>query len=142
MARKDMTPGEAFTSIVVTFGIDGCDERDIHPDVRAHVPALAQRGFLYREGRDVKPGMDKLADVITAGARAIIDNHPLVSVDALPRCSGGILEDVNLPTCRVGARQPATFRSGETFFCDAHHAAGWGEDELPYAAEIRRGHAR
>ena len=137
---ESMTQGEAFAAIVTVFGVDGCEERELDPDVLTHVPALADRGFVLRERGSVKPDLDKLPDIVAAGARAVIDGY--LSVDALPRCGGGILQDVNLPTCRVGARQLATFCSGDTFFCDAHHAAGWGEEELPYAAKIRRDHAR
>lgn len=71
--EKSMTPGEAFAAIVVTFGIDGCEERDLDPDILTHVPTLVERGFLLRDLGSVKPDLDKLADVIVAGARAVID---------------------------------------------------------------------
>lgn len=57
-------------------------------------------------------------------------------VSALPRCDGGL--DDALPTCRWDApRQLATFHTNELNYCDAHHAAGWGEEPLPYADALR-----
>lgn len=73
MSEKSMTIGEAFAAIVTVFGINGCEESELDPDVLTHVPALAERGFLFRERGSVKPDLDKLTDIVAAGARAIID---------------------------------------------------------------------
>lgn len=55
----------------------------------------------------------------------------------MPRCGGDIGADDAESGCRVGNRHLATWGKRGDRYCDEHHAAGWGEDELPYAAALR-----
>lgn len=58
-------------------------------------------------------------------------------VATLPRCGGDIGADDAESGCRVGNRHLATWGKRGDRYCDEHHTAGWGEDELPYANALR-----